>query len=50
MGIGHKTLTMTLRYVHLAPRHKMAAVDVLDSNINEKSTILKTIQSGEIRQ
>ena len=39
--LGHKTLTMTLRYAHLAPSHKMAAVDILDGNINENSTIQK---------
>ncbi len=32
--LGHKTLTMTLRYAHLAPSHKMRAVDVLDSTLN----------------
>jgi len=25
--LGHKTLTMTLRYSHLAPAHKRKAVD-----------------------
>ena len=28
--LGHKTLTMTLRYAHLAPAHKVKAVDILD--------------------
>ena len=28
--LGHKTLTMTLRYAHLAPSHKVRAVEVLD--------------------
>ena len=38
--LGHKTLTMTLRYSHLAPAHKMRAVDLLDSTLNEtKCTI-----------
>jgi site-specific recombinase XerD len=32
--LGHKTLTMTLRYSHLAPSHKVRAVDLLDQTIN----------------
>jgi integrase len=36
--LGHKTLTMTLRYAHLAPAHKVKAVDVLDSTLNGKPT------------
>ena len=39
--LGHKTLTMTLRYAHFAPSHKVKAVDILDSTINGKSTIQK---------
>jgi integrase len=33
--LGHKTLTMTLRYSHLAPGHKLRAVDLLDSKLNK---------------
>lgn len=33
--LGHKTLTKTLRYSHLAPSHKLRAVDILDSKLNE---------------
>jgi hypothetical protein len=33
---------MTLRYAHLAPSHKVRAVDMLDNSINgEKPTIQK---------
>lgn len=28
--LGHKTIEMTLRYSHLAPEHKMKAVNILD--------------------
>jgi len=27
---GHRTITMTMRYAHLAPEHKKRAVAVLD--------------------
>ncbi|MBN2320263.1 MAG: tyrosine-type recombinase/integrase [Acidobacteria bacterium] len=30
----HKTITMTLRYAHLAPEHKQAAVDALQNTLN----------------
>jgi integrase len=43
--LGHKTLTMTLRYAHLAPSHKVKAVDVLDNTINETPTIQKLYKS-----
>lgn len=39
--LGHKTLTMTLRYSHLAPAHKVKAVDILDNAMNGKPTIQK---------
>jgi integrase len=34
--LGHKTLTMTLRYAHLAPSHKVKAVDILDGVIGNQ--------------
>ena len=39
--LGRKSLTMTLRYSHLAPSHKVKAVDILDNAMNEKPTIQK---------
>jgi len=32
--LGHKNLTMTLRYAHLAPSHKVNAVNALDGKLN----------------
>ncbi|MHB8137978.1 MAG: tyrosine-type recombinase/integrase [Smithellaceae bacterium] len=46
--LGHKTLTMTLRYAHLAPSHKVKAVDILDNAINETSTIQKLYKMKEV--
>jgi integrase len=43
--LGHKTLTMTLRYAHLAPSHKVKAVGMLD-NLGQNSTIQKLYNSG----
>ena len=34
--LGHKTLTMTLRYAHLAPSHRVKAVDILDRKLTGK--------------
>jgi integrase len=36
--LGHKTLTMTLRYAHLAPTHKVKALDVLDKTLSDRSS------------
>ncbi len=32
--LGHKSLTMTMRYAHLAPSHKVNAAGILDNAIN----------------
>lgn len=47
--LGHKDFKMTLRYAHLAPAHKQAALGVLDGALNGKcsSNYTKTIQSNE---
>lgn len=39
--LGHKTLTMTLRYAHLAPTHKIEAVKKLDGLSVEKNKFLE---------
>ena len=49
--LGHKTLTMTLRYSHLAPAHKVKAVDILDNTINgKKPTIQKLYNEAGLRE
>jgi len=49
--LGHKTLTMTLRYAHLAPSHKVKAVDILAERLTQESTAqkvhnLEIVQNG----
>lgn len=44
--LGHKSLSMTLRYSHLAPEHMSKAVDILDTAINGKTISTKLAQFG----
>lgn len=44
--LGHKHITMTLRYAHLAPSHKVNAVNVLDGALNGTSTAQKVHNSA----
>ena len=39
--LGHKNLTMTLRYAHLAPSHKVKALSRLELGMGKKSTVQK---------
>lgn len=39
--LGHKSLAMTLRYAHLAPSHKVKAVEMLENALGMKSIIQK---------
>lgn len=39
--LGHKDIKMTLRYAHLAPAHKLKAVEILDKTLTEEPTIQK---------
>ena len=41
--LGHKTITMTMRYSHPTPRHRMWAVELLDSR-KKLATISSTVQ------
>ncbi len=33
--LGHKSLSMTMRYAHLSPAHKAEAVKSLDKNLTK---------------
>ncbi len=46
--LGHKTLTMTLRYAHLTPYHKVKAVGIVDDMLNKNSTIQKLYKTKEV--
>jgi site-specific recombinase XerD len=39
--LGHKTLTMTLRYSHLAPSHKIKAVSFFDKAMRGENLLYK---------
>lgn len=39
--LGHKDIKMTLRYAHLAPAHKLKAVEILDKTLTGQPTIQK---------
>jgi integrase len=47
--LGHKDVTMTLRYSHLSPKHMTQAVDVLDNVLtgNISYTKLYNQEKGE---
>jgi hypothetical protein len=45
--LGHKEFKMTLRYPHLAPAHKVAALGVLDGELTSEVNNTKTVQSNE---
>jgi integrase len=46
--MGHKSLTMTLRYSHLAPNHLTSAVNVLNNSMSI-STVLAQETKNELR-
>ena len=51
--LGHKDITMTLRYSHLAPRHKQHAVDILSDKMDTFWTLeprKKIVENTDISQ
>lgn len=40
--MGHKSISMTVRYSHLTPKHTLAAVDLLAGGVSEVPTDTKT--------
>ncbi len=46
--LGHKTLTMTLRYAHLAPAHKVKAVNILDRAINGQGAASQLLHNAAV--
>jgi len=40
--LGHKSLTMTLRYSHLAPNHLVSAVNVLNSSMSINTELIQS--------
>lgn len=44
--LGHSTITMTLRYAHLAPEHKAAAVARIASGTSRTGTVITFKQRG----
>lgn len=47
--LGHKSLTMTLRYSHLAPAHMAKALDILDNTLTGKPSAQKVHNLRENR-
>jgi len=47
--LGHASLTMTRRYAHLAPDHRMRAIKTLDSAY-QTDTITDTVENSGSHQ
>jgi integrase len=48
--LGHKDMTMTLRYSHLAPSHKQRAVDILSKQIVTVKSLSDSSSSDAVRE
>ena len=47
--LGHASLTMTMRYAHLAPDHRMRAIKTLDSAY-QTDTKTDTVENSGLDQ
>jgi hypothetical protein len=48
--MGHKSISMTVRYAHLAPKHTLAAVELLAGASTANPTSTKTSTEPEERE
>ena len=48
--LGHKDIKMTLRYAHLAPSHKVKAVDILDKTLTDNYHVFITVAEEREQQ
>lgn len=48
--LGHKTMDMTLRYAHLAPAHKMRAVNILDRVMTEAPKVINLEEARAVHK
>lgn len=46
--LRHKDIKMTLRYAHLAPSHKVKAMDILDRTVTDKFHVFFTLEGKEV--
>jgi len=44
---GHKTITMSARYAHLSPDHKLSVIDRIASTATKKATATEKTNSHE---
>jgi site-specific recombinase XerC len=46
--MGHKTISMTIRYAHLSPDHKQSAMDLLEARFSGKKSQQFSQQGAEV--
>jgi len=48
--MGHKSIQMTVRYSHLAPKHTLAAVELLGASASTANSIDTTTSTEGVQQ